>query len=35
MLHYNNDPHRYYYERIVAAENDVLELIWLTKILIK
>ena len=35
MKYYNNDPHRYDYDRIVAAENDVLGLIWLTKIEIK
>ncbi|NRS90757.1 hypothetical protein HNQ02_003704 [Flavobacterium sp. 7E] len=35
MKYYNNDPYRYDYDRIVAAENDLLGLIWLTKIEIK
>ncbi|MCC9074305.1 DUF4280 domain-containing protein [Flavobacterium sp. F-65] len=35
MKYYNNDPHRYDYDRVVATEDDVLGLIWLTKIEIK
>ena len=37
MIYYNNDPSRlnYDFKRIVAAEEDVLGLIWLTKIQIK
>ena len=35
MKYYNEDPLRYDYDRVVAAEIDVLGLLWLTKINIK
>jgi hypothetical protein len=35
MKYYNEDPLRYDYDRVVAAEVDVLGLLWLTKINIK
>jgi hypothetical protein len=35
MKYYNNTPHTYDFSRIVAEQNDVLGLIWLTKIKMK
>jgi hypothetical protein len=37
MKYYNNDPASldYDFKRIVAAEKDVLGLIWLTKVKVK